>query len=83
MGRDNETDTEFLERTNREKNQETMEFMDNFAEAYRTDDESCIDRGKRLIMNYENGTAEEKAVMDDLMITLCGYSMPTLMKERI
>ena len=83
MGREEETDTEFLERTNREKNQETMEFMDNFAEAFRTDDESYINKGKRLIMKYENSTEEEKEFMDDVMITLCGYSMPTLMKERI
>ncbi len=60
-----------------------MDFMENFTEAYKTDDESYINKGKRLIMNYENGTAEEKAVMDDMMITLCGYSMPTLMEGRI
>jgi hypothetical protein len=33
----------------------------------------------RLIGTYEAASPEHKAVIDDVLITICGYSMPTLL----
>jgi len=34
----------------------------------------------RLIRTYEGADEATKAVIDDVLITLCGYSMPSLLE---
>ena len=47
----------------------------------RTDDE-CIDKkSKRLERTYLNSSNEEQKLIDDIFITICGYSLKTLINN--
>ncbi len=52
-----------------------------FNKAYRTDDESALKKGDRLKRTLENASDENKELIDDIFITLCGYSLTTLVSE--
>lgn len=58
-----------------------LEVMKNFDNAYMTDEESFKTRGNMLIKKYENANQKEKEGMNKALISLCGYSFDTLMKD--
>jgi hypothetical protein len=67
----------------KEREQEAMELIDNFSEAFRTDDDSIVKKGRYLIAMYDSASDDHKYIIDDVLITLCGYSFETLMKGDI
>lgn len=52
-----------------------MSLVSRIAEAIASDDD---DQSERLIETYKAASKTRKAAIDDIMICLCGYSMPTL-----
>ncbi len=55
--------------------------IDEFEDAFESDDEIPHKKGSRLAKTYDSGTDESRALMDDIFITLCGYSFRTI-RER-
>jgi len=55
-----------------------MTIVSRIAELIETDD---CDQSERLIDTYKAATKKQKEAIDDLMICLCGYSMPTLIDQ--
>jgi hypothetical protein len=55
--------------------------VETFADAFRSDDESYEDIGERLLGDYENATQQEKTIMNNLLVTLCGWSFETLVEQ--
>jgi len=53
-------------------------FMVEFDEAMMTDDEPGHKKARRIISMYDNSSAEIQDIIDDVFITLCGYSVKTL-----
>ena len=47
--------------------------------AIQSDDE---DNSERIIAKYEAATPEQRAVVDDIFISLCGWSLDTLIKGK-
>jgi hypothetical protein len=47
---------------------------------YNSDDESFYKRGSRILDDYENASDNDKAIMNNLFISLCGYSFESLVK---
>jgi len=47
-------------------------------DAFKTDDEPTHKKGDRIISIYDGASAEIQDVIDDVFITLCGYSVSTL-----
>jgi len=64
----------------KEKSKKALHVMYGFADAFRTDEEPYAKKGAKLIQSYEDASEEKKDIMDDMMITLCGYSVHTLTK---
>lgn len=52
-----------------------MTLISRIADAIATDDD---DQSERLIETYKAASKTRKAAIDDVMICLCGYSIPTL-----
>ena len=52
-----------------------------FRNAFNTDTESVDDIGFQLINKYKSATEKEKEFMDDIFISLCGWSFETLCKK--
>lgn len=52
-----------------------MSIVNRIAEAIASDDD---DQSERLIETYKAASKTRKAAIDDVMICLCGYSIPTL-----
>ena len=46
-----------------------------------TDDEPNSKKGRRLMVTYDAATDGEKAIVDDIFITLCGFSLKTIRKD--
>lgn len=61
------------------KEQECIEVMDELREHIRTDDESDIKKARRLDRIYSKSTTEEKELIDDIFITVCGFSLGTIL----
>jgi hypothetical protein len=55
-----------------------MTLISRIADAIATDDD---DQSERLIETYKAASKTRKAAIDDVMICLCGYSIPTLMDQ--
>jgi hypothetical protein len=55
-----------------------MSIVNRIAEAIASDDD---DQSERLIETYKAATKKQKEAIDDVMICLCGYSMPTLIEQ--
>lgn len=55
-----------------------MTLISRIAEAIATDDD---DQSERLVETYKAASKTRKAAIDDVMICLCGYSMPTLIEQ--
>ena len=51
-----------------------------FDTAAQTDDESFDKRDRRLLWIWKKATKEQRAIIDDVLITLCGWSFDTLRK---
>lgn len=49
----------------------------------RDDDEPAEKKGDRLKRTYNEASQEKKQIIDDLLITLTGWSFPTLLKKSI
>lgn len=43
-----------------------------------TDDYNTSKSSHRILETYDNADSETKDIIDDILISLCGYSMPTL-----
>ncbi len=56
------------------------EIINSFRACFETDEESWEKKGSRLLKKYKNGDMESKKNMDDIFITLCGYSFETLLE---
>lgn len=54
------------------------DFMDVFHEAYTTDDEPDDKQENRLVDLYRESNKQEKQLMNDIFITITGYSFETL-----
>jgi hypothetical protein len=50
-------------------------------EYFSTDDEPARRKGYSLRRKYEDASETEKEIIDDLMITICGYSLKTIIEE--
>lgn len=61
---------------------ESIEVMDEFLSAYETDDESHVKKARRLENTYKVSSKEDRFVIDNIFITLCGYSLRTLLDRR-
>lgn len=55
-----------------------MNLIETIQEQILTDDVETMKQANRMIAIYDKATKQEKQVIDDLMIALCGWSMPTL-----
>ncbi len=53
-------------------------FSESFTQAMMTDDEPQDKGSRKILMRYDSSTEERREVMDDVFISLCGYSIPTL-----
>lgn len=49
-------------------------------DAMQSDDESHERISDRLVAQWERSTPQEKAIIDNVLITLCGWSFETLQK---
>jgi hypothetical protein len=49
-------------------------------ESMQSDQYSHYNQSKRLVNKYKSATPQEKELIDDILITICGYSMPTLIE---
>jgi hypothetical protein len=54
------------------------ELVEAFDHAYQTDDESFDKKGSQMIYLYEHASDDEKNVIDNLLTTLCGWTMKSL-----
>ncbi len=45
-----------------------------------TDDEPYDRRDRRLLLIWEKANKKQRAIIDDVLITLCGWSFDTLRK---
>lgn len=57
------------------------EIINSFRASFESDDESWEKKGSRLLKKYESIDAESKEDMNDIFITLCGYSFETILEE--
>ena len=55
----------------------TPDIIGTIFEAIESDDHRA---NSRLARTYEQADIAQKEIIDDLLITLCGYSMPTILK---
>ena len=55
-----------------------MNLIDKIIWALLTDDNSTIKNSNKLLSKYEKMTKEQKELVNDLFITICGYSLNTL-----
>ena len=61
-----------------EKNEAIMQrFVDNFF----SDDESFRKKGKKLVERHTHATKKEREIINDIFITLCGYSLTTIIED--
>ena len=51
-----------------------------FDREVQTDDESFENRDRQLLRIWGNANKEQRAIIDDVLITLCGWSFETLRK---
>lgn len=56
------------------------DLMNVFHTQYETDEESFEKKGARLMSTYINADDNGKALIDDIFITLCGYSLKSLIE---
>jgi len=47
-----------------------------------TDDEPTCKKSDRLERTYMNASESEQKIIDDVFITICGYSLNTLLKKK-
>ena len=52
---------------------------DMLVESMQDDDESTGKKSARLLRMYSEDNGSKQAVMDEVLITLCGWSFPTLL----
>ena len=55
----------------------TPDIIGTIFEAIESDDHRA---NAKLARTYEQADIAQKEIIDDLLITLCGYSMPTILK---
>lgn len=55
-----------------------MSIASQVYDAIATDDEDGTDQ---IIVAYQHATADQKAVIDDIFISLCGWQLSTLIKR--
>ena len=71
---------ESLAKENREDEYDP-DFLYAFLDAVQSDDEDIGSKGSyRLLYKYENESDEVRDVIDMVLITTCGYSLPSLMR---
>lgn len=47
----------------------------------RTDDECILKKSKRIKRMYLNGSEDQKKLIDDVFITICGWSLDTIIQR--
>lgn len=57
------------------------QLIEEFIRAVQSDDEPWDKKGERLIRTYQSADDKGKALIDDLFITLCGWSLETLIEK--
>jgi hypothetical protein len=57
---------------------ESLEIIKIFEKTYEMDDQSDEKKGDYLINLYRNGTPKNRSIIDDVFITLCGWSLQSL-----
>ncbi len=62
----------------RHTREEGATFWTEFQNALETDDEPIDKKGVRLLNKFEELGSEEKDIINDVFISLCGYSVTTL-----
>ena len=55
-----------------------MNLIEIILDEMQTDDENTTKQSWRIIRTYEKASNEQKDLVDDILISLCGWSVPTL-----
>lgn len=55
-----------------------MSLVSRIAEAIMSDDD---DQSERLIDTYQQASPEQQQAIDDCLICICGWSIPSLMEQ--
>ena len=55
--------------------------FERFEEEIRTDDECTDKKSRRLKSTYATLSSNEKDIVDDMFITLCGWSLKTFINQ--
>jgi hypothetical protein len=58
-----------------------MDLYEVIEQEMQNDDEPSYKKSQRLMDTYERADASGKAYIDDVFMTLTGWSFPTLMKK--
>lgn len=59
----------------------TINLYERIQDDMNTDDEDTDKISRKLVARYQALTDEQKEVVDDTFITLCGWSMATMISE--
>lgn len=59
----------------------TINLYERIQDDMNTDDEDTDKISRKLVARYQALTDEQKEVVDDAFITLCGWSMATMISE--
>lgn len=55
--------------------------LEEFQKSFLDDDESNYKKGERLIGIYQTADEKSKEIIDDVFITLCGWSLQSLLEK--
>lgn len=58
-----------------------MTLIDHIQDAIASDDADTARSSERIVNAYTSATPETRAVLDDVFISLCGWSLSTLINE--
>lgn len=80
--------TSIIDILNKPEYKESMEldvsgadFMDSFENQFRSDDECYEKKGNHIIDKYKKASAEERKIYDDVLISLCGWSVKSICEK--
>jgi hypothetical protein len=62
------------------KDIDPAKFYETFERELNSDDERWSRKGKRILEYYNRCTQQEQAIINDLFIELCGWSLETLVE---
>ena len=59
-----------------------MNLIEQIAEAINTDDSDTAEDSQRIIDAYHQAPLREKLILDNVFISLCGWSLATLLQRK-